>query len=303
MKAHAIGKTLTALLAGVLASFIAVRWLDARADAHRRDPADAMSSVVVAAEDIAAGRALSAAQLKRMDWPTAALPPEFVGSTDELIGRVTRARLVAGEPVLTSRLAPAGSRAGVSSLIAPGMRAMSVSLSELGGLEADALEGARVDVIVNASEGSGERARSVSRVVLERIRVLTLSGGASAGSRGFAVTLEVTPEQAEKLDLARNVGRLSVVLRSQTDAEGGAARGATRDSLFGQTPDAQAAVQPPVTRALALREPPRPSVARPAAATPPSAPSATPIATASAPTPRRTCVETLIGSDRRQECF
>jgi len=93
-----------------------------------------------------------------------------------------------------------------------------------------------------------------------------------------AVTLEVTPSEAEKLDLARSVGTLSLALRNQVDPAAAATLGATKENLL----PAVAAAPPPVVRA-----PPRPRVQQ---------------ARAQAP-PKRDCISVINGLHASQECF
>jgi len=92
--------------------------------------------------------------------------------------------------------------------------------------------------------------RSISKLVLERILVLAVAQEASVNETApkvvNAVTLEVTPEQAEKLDLARSVGQLSLVLRNQVDVMPAETEGATKDSLLGKADAKPAAAAPPV---------------------------------------------------------
>ena len=119
---------------------------------------------------------------------------------------------------------------------------MTVRVNDVVGVAGFALPGNYVDIMVNTSEeGAGSaqnKDKSVSKIVLEHILVLAVAQEAGRDETKpkvvSAVTLEVSPEQAELLDLARSVGTLSLVLRNQVDPEAVATLGATKDKLLGQ---------------------------------------------------------------------
>ena len=123
----------------------------------------------------------------------------------------------------------------------------------------------------------------ISKIVLERILVLAVAQEANRDETKpkvvNAVTLEVTPEQAERLDLARSVGNLSLVLRNQIDSDPSATAGITKAMLL-----RTAAAEKP---APAKAEAPRRVVARPRPAA----------------APRSDCVEVIRGVAKSLECF
>lgn len=219
------------LLAGLLASVLAARWLQAQASQA--------TPVVVASGDIPLGTPLEAGMLTTLPWPPGRLPDGAVQDPGALIGRVTRTTLSRHEPVLEQKMAAPGSRGGLSAVIAPGKRALTVKVNEVMGVAGFALPGSLVDVMVNASTEDTQRnaGASMSRIVLERILVLAVaqesSRDATAPRVANAVTLEVTPEQAERLDLARSVGSLSLVLRNPVDMADAQTHGALKNDLLG----------------------------------------------------------------------
>ncbi|MEN9760184.1 MAG: hypothetical protein RI906_10 [Pseudomonadota bacterium] len=202
-----------ALLAGLVATIMAARWLGDRAGA-------AVVPVVVAARDIEPGQVLDASALQTVAWPSAALPKGVFNEPARLEGRVIKSSIARGEPVLDSRLAPQGTRGGLSAVIGEGRRAITVKVNEVIGVAGFALPGNYVDVLVSTQDET-DRAQMVSRIVLERILVLAVAQEASRDETRpkvvSAVTLEVSPHQAARLDLARSVGQLSLVLRNQVD--------------------------------------------------------------------------------------
>lgn len=235
------------LASGAAATLLAAGWLGSQ----RSTP---MTSVVVAARDIEAGQMLDATAVQLASWPSSALPPGSLSEVGSLLGRVPRAPIVRGEPILAAKLAAEGARGGLAAVIAPGKRAMTVRVNEVVGVAGFALPGNHVDVLLGASDG-GAGVQAMSRIVLERILVLAVAQ--EAGREDVrprvvsAVTLEVTPRQAETLDLARAIGQLSLVLRNQVDPERGIGPGVTRGDLLETRPE-----PPPAAKHADRREPP-----------------------------------------------
>ena len=225
--------------------------------------------VVVATADVNLGQRLVPEMLKVADWPADSLPAGALRDPLALSGRVLKSSVLRGEPLTEAKLAPAGTLGGLSALIAEGKRAITVRVNDVVGVAGFALPGNFVDILVSTQSGSngapqGEQA--ISKIVLERILVLAVAQEVSRDDTKprvvNAVTLEVAPEQAEKLDLARSVGSLSLVLRNQIDPEPATTAGATKNSLLGiaapaPEPVAAPAVQRTVVRQVARREAPR----------------------------------------------
>ena len=160
--------------------------------------------------------------------------------------RVVKTSLLRGEPVLESKLAPLGATGGLSAVINPGNRAMTVRVNDVVGVAGFALPGNYVDIVVNTEDETAKAEnvnKSISKIVLEHILVLAVAQEQSRDETKpkvvNAVTLEVTPEQAEKLDLARSVGTLSLVLRNQIDTSLVSTNGSTKKNLLNK-------IEPPV---------------------------------------------------------
>lgn len=214
------------ILTGLLAVLAGARWLSAQA-------AVATQQVVVAARDLDLGSALDASMLELVRWPAGSLPGGSFKAPADLDGRVLRVSLQRGEPVLEGKLTPTGTAAGLSALIGEGRRAITVKVNEVVGVAGFALPGNYVDVLVNLRD---DREAAVSRIILERILVLAVAQEKSREESKprvvNAVTLEATPEQAEKLDLARSIGTLSLVLRNQIDQNPVSTTGMRRADLM-----------------------------------------------------------------------
>lgn len=217
---------------GLVAVVLASRWVSHQATVLT-------SKVVVAATDIDLGTPLSPQILKLADWPKGSLPAGATDNIKKLDTRVVKISLLRGEPVLESKLAPVGAIGGLSAVIAQGNRAITVRVNDVVGVAGFALPGNYVDIVVNTEDESVKAEntnRSISKIVLEHILVLAVAQEQvrddSKPKVVNAVTLEVTPEQAEKLDLARSVGSLSLVLRNQVDTNLVVTTGSTKKNLL-----------------------------------------------------------------------
>jgi pilus assembly protein CpaB len=215
---RAIAMLVISVLIGLGATVIAAGWIVQQGQA-------ASNKVVVAAIDIELGSRLNAQMLKSVDWPSGSVPSGAVSDAQLLQDRVIKTSILRGEPILESKLAPVGSKGGLSAVIPEGKRAMTVRVNDVIGVAGFALPGNYVDIVVNTQlDGEGRGDKQISKIVLEHILVLAVAQEADRDETKprvvNAVTLEVTPEQAEKLDLARSVGTLSLVLRNQVDGNG-----------------------------------------------------------------------------------
>ncbi|RZT42919.1 Flp pilus assembly protein CpaB [Cupriavidus agavae] len=241
---------LIAALAGLAAVVLASRWMVEQS-------AGSTVKVAVASTDINLGQRLAPEFVKLVDWPRESLPPGTLADLKAIDGRVTKASVMRGEPVLESKLTPAGTKGGLSAVIADGKRAITVRVNDVVGVAGFALPGSFVDIIVNTNKdakGSGtEPEQSISKIVLEKILVLAVAQEVNRDETKpkvvNAVTLEVSPEEAEKLDLARSVGSLSLVLRNQIEARPVDTAGATKRSLLNE-PVVQVAAPAPAVRPI-----------------------------------------------------
>jgi pilus assembly protein CpaB len=253
----AIGLLLLALVIGLAAAAYATGMVS-------RQAGIASNKVVVAAVDIEPGSKINAEMLSTLEWPSSAVPPDGFMDAKVLQDRIAKVNILRGEPLLERKLAPQGTLGGLSAVIADGKRAMTVRVNDVVGVAGFALPGNYVDVVVNAQqdkERNGEP-RQISKTVLERVLVLAVAQEAGRDDTKpkvvSAVTLELSPEDAEKLDLARSVGTLSLVLRNQIDQKTVATVGVTKNELF-------AATRAPALQLVAARKPktaaPRPAPA------------------------------------------
>jgi len=275
---RAIVMMAVAVLFGLAAMALASIWLLRQPNANARQ-------IVVAAKPLPSGKLLTKDMLKMSNKSVDPIPKGAETELDKLVDRVTQADLAAEEPILEKNLAPKAT--GLSATITKGNRAITVRVNDVVGVAGFALPGNFVDVIVSTQKDApnGERNAelNVSKIVLERILVLAVAqdlGRDESKPRVVnAVTLEVTPAQAELLDLARSVGSLSLALRNQNDDIDIHSDGATKRILLDE------ALPPPKVVAVVAPKPvPRPST-RPVVLL------------------KRHCVSVLNGVNVSQECF
>ena len=221
-----------ALVLALGAVVLAAKWMGEQGPAGTR--------VVVAATEIGQGARILPASLQLTDWPAGSMPPGAITDIKLLEGRIARGDIARGEPVLESKRAPAGTLGGLSAVVASGKRAMTVRANDVVGVAGFALPGNYVDILVNLAPTNSDLAQnagSISKIVLERILVLAVAQESAVDDTKprvvNAVTLELTPNEVEKLDLARSIGSLSLVLRNQIEAQPANTTGATRESVLG----------------------------------------------------------------------
>ena len=158
-----------------------------------------------------------------MDWPSGSVPDGAFKDVKDLQDRVVKAGVLRGEAIVERKLAPAGTKGGLSAVIAEGKRAMTVRVNDVVGVAGFALAGQLRgrDGQHPAGPQAGPGTNQISMTVLEQVLVLAVAQEASRDDTKpkvvSAVTLELSPGDAEKLDLARSVGTLSLVLRNQLD--------------------------------------------------------------------------------------
>lgn len=220
-----------AIIAGAGAVFMADRYMKQQGEAFGG------AKVVVASKDLDLGTRLTPELMQAVDWPRGSVPEGSADGVDKLVTRVVKTTIQRGEPILESRLAPVGTTGGLASVIEEGKRAMTVSVNEIVGVAGFALPGNYVDILVNTQdEKAKDPSKQISKIVLERVLVLAVAQEASTDQTKpkvvSSVTFQVTPEEAEKIDLARSVGTLTLVLRNQVDTNAALTEGARKQELL-----------------------------------------------------------------------
>jgi pilus assembly protein CpaB len=192
-----------------------------------------LSRIVISKTEIPSGSRIIAEQLQVTQIPRTLVPDgAFTRIDDTLIGRVATTKIVAREPITENQLAPVGSAAALSAMIPEGYRAMTVRVDDIVGVSGFIQPNTLVDIVVviEPSGGSGETG-GVSKIVLQNIKVVASTQRVDApkddkeAARIRTVTLQVTPEQAEKLALASSEGKLQLVIVLETPERADEVRG------------------------------------------------------------------------------
>jgi pilus assembly protein CpaB len=263
---------------GLVAAVSVSRYLS-NAQAFTRN----MNNVVVAKVDIPLGTKIAAEQLQTVQFPADAMPEGTFDKAEKLVGRVAVVGVAAREPVTDFKLAPEGSQGGISAVIPAGYRAMTVKVDDVIGVAGFLTPGTMVDVLtVIDPPGNTISSNPISKIVLQNVKVLASGQNLDKpkdereADAVKAVTLQVTPDQAEKLALASTEGKLRLMLRNMIDQDDEQTQGADKRSLLtgehafpAPEPGALKSEQktPPAAAAPVRRAPrPQPRVSTPAPA-------------------------------------
>ena len=190
----------------------------------------ALSPVVVAAQPIARGATLQPALLKVANYPQVSVPAGAFTSVAALTGdqgaqRLAMRSLTPGEPILLTEVSGPGGRLNLSSVLDPGMQAVAIRSGDVAGVGGFVLPGDRVDVLLTRAIGqvNGGPVNTVTQILAENVRVVGIDQSdndeADKPTVAKAVTIEVTPEQAQTITLGQTVGSVSLSLRHVADAE------------------------------------------------------------------------------------
>ncbi len=246
MKLRAFWMLGLALVLAGASVFLARTWIQGQipppAVVEAPVPQIELTTVVVAATPLFFGNHIRREHLREQDWPADAVPPNSFSSIDELVGggtgeageageagagkpppdRVALRAIQVNEPILKGKITGFGGRAALSAILEPGMRATTIRMNAVTGVAGFVLPGDHVDIMLTRSAGqSGSASNLITDILLQNIRVLGIDQDANEerDKPGVvkAVTIEVTPTQAQKLVLAQRVGELSLALRHLTN--------------------------------------------------------------------------------------
>ncbi len=231
---HRLPPWIWLLLAGVFGIAASLAWV--KSQSHPAPIVEKAAMVLVAKQDIPPATRLSADQVQLSPWSRTHLPKGAFTSLGDLEGRVIAYPLVEGELILEKKLAPKGTLPGLTALLPATKRAMTVKVDEASGVAGFVVPDNRVDVLVTIDKGEYNK-NPLSRVLLQNLRVL--GTGQRIESRPGdkpqvvpTVTLEVSSEEGERLALASQEGRISLVLRGQEDNKMITTQGINAGTLF-----------------------------------------------------------------------
>jgi pilus assembly protein CpaB len=224
MRTSAVVMLVVAVVLGGISAFAARHWIESKVNARPSEPAMATAPVVVARVALNFGDQISGKHLSIVQWPASGVPKNAFTKTDELLKgdrpRIALQRIEPNELVLKGKVSGFGGRATLSAALDDNQRAVTIRVDDVTGVAGFLLPGDRVDVILTRQLGKG-RGNPVNSILLQDIRVLGV-GQISNEQRDKpvvvrAVTVEASPRQSQKLVLAQQVGRLSLVLRPAAD--------------------------------------------------------------------------------------
>lgn len=213
-----------ALGCGLIAS-IGINQVMAKRRETPAQPAGETTPVFVAAVEIGIGDPLTPQVLKLEPWPKEKLPPGALGQLEDVEGRRSRSKFYPGEPILEAKLLPKGdSGASAIDMIPKGMRVVPIRVDAVSGASGMILPGDRVDLLVHLREDASHGlARAVTRTFLQNIKVFAVDdvydrpGTENKAVAAKTISVLVTPDQAELVGLASQLGSVQLVMRSASD--------------------------------------------------------------------------------------
>jgi len=285
-----------ALVFGLLAAVSVSRYLSG-AQAYAKD----LNNVAVAKVAIPVGTKIIPEQISIVQFPKGSMPDGTFDSAEKLAGRVAVVNIAARETLTDTKLAPVGSVGGLSAVIPEGYRAMTVKVDDVVGVSGFIMPGSLVDVVVVIVPAEKALTQDpISKIVLQNIKVLANGQNIDhpkderEANTVRAVTLQVTPEQAEKLALASTEGKLQLVMRNAVDQDDTQTAGVNKRILLGGE-----RAQPVPEPGSMKSEQPKTENKVPRRSRPTDAPAAKP---APAATPRAS-VEMIEGAKKRSVDF
>ncbi|PSJ46936.1 Flp pilus assembly protein CpaB [Zobellella taiwanensis] len=250
MKTRTLLLFVVSIVFGLAAAWMANNWLTQQSRAAAAQNQAQSTQVVVAAVDLMPGAPIEPLHIQLKDIDTRLVPPGALTSLEQAQNMVAKNNLYRGDVLRMERLAPIGEGSTLSVLLEPGMRAVTVRVNDVIGVAGFLLPGNRVDILF--TEGSA------TRTVLKNLKVLAVDQTQHTDENRpklvRAVTLEVNPEQAERLVNASSNGRIQLALRNPND---------DRDLALEPAEDMTAAVAEPQPAPVAEPAPaPEPRVVR-----------------------------------------
>src|SRR5262245_3569019 len=242
-----------ALVLGLVTSVLVFTWLQNEKNRLMAAPIPVAKNpqVVVANADLPWGTKLTPEMMQMQEIPAGAIPEGHFTNLDAIKDRVLLVDIKRNELLLESKLAPLGTTSGgVAAVTDPNKRAMSVKVDDVIGVAGFIKPADRVDVMVTIEPENGKHSQTISKMILENVRVL--AAGTQMERKGKdeepiqvqVITLEVEVEEAEKLALASTQGRLRLALRNPLNSEQVLTKGANVGALLSsfrpkQAPKAQ----------------------------------------------------------------
>jgi pilus assembly protein CpaB len=192
--------------------------------------------VVMAAADITRGGTITGDLLKTRDFPRELVPPGAITKLEDAIDRTVAMPLMRDDAILENKLAPRGAGRGMAALIPKGMRAFTITTTLASGVAGFILPGNKVDVILTITEGMAGHftGGGSTMTLLHDVEILAVDQRIDAPAENKvdvkemrSVTLLVSPDEANVLELGQSKGNLYLTLRNRDDRVAGKTRPAT----------------------------------------------------------------------------
>ncbi len=247
MKAARLVVLGVALAAGGIAAYLASSHHEAAPPAAPPPPL-ATVDILVAKNDLGRGQLIGEGDVGWQLWPQASATQSFVKKTErpdamrQFVGAIVRIPIAAGEPIRDPAVVFEKGSGFLAAVLPKGMRAVSMEVSAENGAGGFILPDDHVDVILTRRDKAAEKLIGVEKItseaILRNVRVLAIDQAVEekAGQKvvvGKTATLELNPDQAETLALSRQLGTLSLALRSLVDSPSSTAEGGDDDDRRG----------------------------------------------------------------------
>jgi pilus assembly protein CpaB len=223
MSPRTIASFAVAIFLGLIAVMLVRTYISGR-NSTPTATAPGMTPVVVANAAVARGMPLKRDVLKVVNFPNDSVPPDSYRKLDDLAPanappKIVMREIVANEPIVAAKISATGT-ANLSAQLEPGMRAVSLRSSDVAGVGGFVLPGDRVDVLLTRVPGEkNDKSHTIVQILADNVRVMGVDQSADADKPTVAraITVEVTPEQAQKISLAQAIGDVSFALRQAND--------------------------------------------------------------------------------------
>lgn len=244
MSLRSIASLAIALLLGLIAVVIVRNYLITRNGTGPSAASASLTPVVVAALPIERGAELKGPMLKVVGYPSGAVPAGAFKTIEDAAGgptpRLALRPMSANEPLMADKVSGAGGKANLSVTLKPGMRAVSIRSDDVSGVGGFVLPGDRVDILLTRAVNSGPSQTSITQILAENAQVVGVDQFSDTAAEkpvvAKAVTVEVTPDQAQAISLAHAIGSISLSLRQVSDHDPVARKVTTVAELGGPRP-------------------------------------------------------------------
>jgi pilus assembly protein CpaB len=227
-----------ALVIAVVASVLIYKWMKKQTVPKKVAKVEEVKikQAAVAEINLPAGTKLKDEHFKTVSFLEESLPPGYFSDSKKLIGRIVIKPITIKELILESALAPVSvTKGGVTAILKPGKRAVTLAGNKLMGVSGFVNPGDHVDILMKTIDP--ETSETINKTVFENVRILATGTQLVTNAEGKpspvdSYTLEVTPEEGERLTLAASSGKLQFALRSVLDSETVLTTGATPKEIL-----------------------------------------------------------------------